>query len=654
MKVDCSNPAITFVVEPKKGGKGHEHVLKVPSLGGPGSWVVPAVSLASPGAGATFDSLLDTTPLDTFGTRLADAEDLCFECCALGNYFLRWHRRMEDNQTVKAGGATLTKTDVRLRAVLCGSETTPVWGRSPLAGIFDTDATRRKLCALYNELCHEVITDAAQAKRLADLAKAPPANLKLLVLRCASPIVLGMALAHAAAPPPSEAASPASPAVASPAKPLGLSESVVAEKELTTQLRRLQERVESLEEGAASPEPTALNITAPSSSNLKRTQSKAGGAPAAANLRRRTSTTGAAPAGGARVVAKRPVSRTITRPTTKKTGDTKPSKPVAKSVSTANGVLSAVHSIRKLHDDHHLLAQKGSPTDADMKQMKDLEDAIAKAKVKAARDIAGFDAKQVEKWCDDETKGEVNALLEEVVPKGDHRPGSLELVRTLLTKLSHGIDFAAVVKELNLAAMAAYDGSVEFLKLFLNVPNLSIDLVELVECALFNQTHRIPVTLLLVNMWDTLGLDSVADEITDVWQEFFEDICSEERSKEREDRTGRMQLITKMLQRKSPKIDPMAEGSDGQTPFSRAAREGDMDLMTTLISTAPSAININHVSSIDKTTALIQAVMKNRTHVVKALASLPTLDKKHECEEGSALAIAKALKRDPEIIKALS
>jgi hypothetical protein len=143
VKVDCSKSAITFAVEAGKKGtaKAQEHTIKVPTLGGACSWVVPAVSLCAPGAAVTFDTLIDTTPLDIFGTRLADAEDLCFECCALGNYFLRWYRRMDDNQTVKAGGATLTKADVRLRAILCGAETTPMWARSPLAGV--TTATGR-------------------------------------------------------------------------------------------------------------------------------------------------------------------------------------------------------------------------------------------------------------------------------------------------------------------------------------------------------------------------------------------------------------------------------------------------------------------------------------------------------------------------------
>jgi hypothetical protein len=97
-------------------------------------------------------------------------------------------------------------------------------------------------------------------------------------------------------------------------------------------------------------------------------------------------------------------------------------------------------------------------------------------------------------------------------------------------------------------------------------------------------------------------------------------------------------------------MNPMQEGSDGLTVFARAAKEGDVARMRMLINEG--SADVNKVLS-DTTTALIQAVVANEVEAVKLLLAQPKINVGHLSQEGSALFLARALHRDPAIIKAL-
>lgn len=384
---------------------------------------------------------------------------------------------------------------------------------------------------------------------------------------------------------------------------------------------------------------------------LRRTESKAGGPKAGAGgLNRRGSSTGLqAPA--SRVAASKPGSRPISRNATPRK-PAQPSKPVT-SISTSNKLIAMLQRVRKLQQDLRILSEKGSPSDSDLAEMDKIKKSLAKEKIQLARDLASLPADQLKKEAaSEEAASEVASMLSDLVTHGEQHPGNLELVTSIIKHVP--ADYPTIIKENQLATISAYDSNIELLKLFLSVPNLELDNVELVENALFNQTHRIPVTNLIVDNWDKLGMSAVAEDIEEVWQEFFEEICDKDKIKVNEVRKGRDELIRKMMLLKQPKINVMNEGPDGQTPFSRAARQGEIEVMTALLTTVPGAVDVNHVSSLDKTTALIQAVYLNQTAVVRALASLPNINRSHECDDGTAIAIARTLKRDPEIVAALA
>jgi ankyrin repeat protein len=98
-------------------------------------------------------------------------------------------------------------------------------------------------------------------------------------------------------------------------------------------------------------------------------------------------------------------------------------------------------------------------------------------------------------------------------------------------------------------------------------------------------------------------------------------------------------------------VDPNKEGPDGQTVFSRAAKEGDITLMKLLLKECK--IDVNKVVT-DTTTPLIQAVVANQLEAVKLLLAQPKINVGYVSQEGSALFLARALFRDAAIVKALA
>ena len=320
--------------------------------------------------------------------------------------------------------------------------------------------------------------------------------------------------------------------------------------------------------------------------------------------------------------------------------------------ATGNSLLSGVLRVRQQWQETRALGEKGSPTDADIANMQAMKIKLAKDKAVTAKEISMLPASAFSGPQLSAAREELNDLLQELTADGDHVEGNLELFQTILKRVPDDV-CAEMCKEFDLASTAAYDGSLQYLKAILSLDaKLELDVADVAQNAIFNQRFRIQAVTLLLEYADKVDLASVAEEICDAWQEFFADVASEARANPKENRTGRVPLLTKMLQYRVIPIDMSLEGPDAQTVFSRAAKEGDTEVMTLCLTRGLQKPDVNRISS-DSTTALIQAAVGNQVKAVKMLLSLPQTDAQVVSREGSAMFLAKSLKRSPEIVKML-
>jgi hypothetical protein len=153
---------------------------------------------------------------------------------------------------------------------------------------------------------------------------------------------------------------------------------------------------------------------------------------------------------------------------------------------------------------------------------------------------------------------------------------------------------------------------------------------------------------------------STAKALKTLWNEFFCEVCSEKRLNPAMNTSRRLELVRRMLEQgeagTTPKVDLGFEASDGQTAFTRAASEGDVDVLELLepyIKNLPLKDGINRVLSSNKSTALIQAVLRNQGAAVKLLLSMEGIDVDYKGPEGRAVRIAEMLQRDEEMLSAL-
>jgi hypothetical protein len=687
VKIDTAKLSVTYTVDNvfKKKRLG-EATYKVPALGtladdGNGSFVVPAVSVGAANQHVTFGQLVDHTPLAEFAARLTaskatiapesegghddqtgDAAD------ALGSFLLRLLRRMGESDTIRINREIVAKQDIKVRVVLQGYHPVPLWTRTAVAGVVDVDAAARHNQGFYNHTTMEVMHSDEMLRKLKD---ASAAAMKHQTTRAApslaavapSAVLFGCMFnvlesqvqkleaamvehvaklstkidAVAATASANNAASSfdvgESPFTAG--RHLSMSERDPATARVRSPSTQAAGHLPALPTGADGPAKPIGRTKSQSGESMKRATSNVNGASA---NRRASRISGPMPV----AKPKRPVSKQAVRPTMKKR-ETKvviiPDTPV-----TGNILLSTTRKIRKMSVEQTTLEQKGSPTDDDLSNVNRLKAKINREKAQAAKDISAVSPSSAT----GDTLLEMADMLVEMVQEGEVSAGNVELFTALL-KLK--LDWAPLLKEHELVTMAAYDGSTKLLKAMLEVPFLDLDTVELIQCSFFNQTRRIPVTEMLMEHEDVLGLNSVAEEIAEVWQEFFEDIASEERAIPREDRAGRLELLARMMGHKQLVVNMENEGSDMQTVFSRACKEGDIELLTLLV-TSGRKININRVQG-DTTTALIQAVRRNQVKVVKILVGMPNIDVSHVSQEGSAIFFAKTLQRHPDIIKCL-
>ena len=177
-------------------------------------------------------------------------------------------------------------------------------------------------------------------------------------------------------------------------------------------------------------------------------------------------------------------------------------------------------------------------------------------------------------------------------------------------------------------------------------------MTELACACFFNQTSRIPLTLALLEFVD---ISPFEEELGQMVREFFEDIASEKKAIPKEDRKRRINLLRLLLNEFSNyNFNVEEEGADGQSVFTRALYEGDLELVKLLLENKERITNINCILS-DSTTPIMQATLGNNPAVVKLLFDTfgEDIDLRKVSQHGNVLDLAEGLGRDQKIIDLL-
>ena len=294
------------------------------------------------------------------------------------------------------------------------------------------------------------------------------------------------------------------------------------------------------------------------------------------------------------------------------------------------------------------LSEKGSPSDEDLAKLEGEKKKMGELKRSSAAKLNSFSTAGVVLPAQLETAWD---FIESLVKDTDLPPGNVELLGAILSHIA--TDYAALIEERGLAAIAACDSSITYLRQLLQVPNIRLDVVDLISSCFFNQTARIPLTLCVLQQpKSVVDIEPVADDLSLMWQEFFEDVASKKRAIPREDRSGRIELLKVMLETESVPLDVEAEGSDGQNIIFRAAVDGDKELVDLILSHKPlSDINAKKTGDM---TVFHAAIVGNDVAIVKALLSkYPEIDVNATCESGTAMDLAVNLGRDAAIVSIL-
>jgi len=598
----------------------------------------PACSLASSGAAVSIEKVVDVTAVDGFVKRLAGGSsvkggksggsggDQGYTPDCFGTFWMRLYCRMKDSDSVKIPGSSspFKKDDVMSQMLLCGVDSYHQGMAAAVAAVGECPAVERQR-DIFFKATTEMFKDGSRSA----------SNLKDALSKMPSPIISGQGGHY----------SPFTFFATALVNYMD-SERNSSINQLQHALLSLKSRVDSLDGGKGGDSSSSFlpDISKKPSNSVA---SGGGGGSKAPAAKPSTKAFGGKDA-----------SKPAAKPAAKPAPKAPPPKASGKGAAggggggaapSGNSIMQSVRQLRKRAEEIHMLSQKGSPTDDDLKKLEDAKSKMSKEKIAAAKTIQGLASSAAAlKSLDDDLKNEIQEFFEDMVGEGDHIEGNAAFAQALIDKIP--LDWAEFVSSKHLDSVAAYDGSLEYLELFLALEGLETDAVDLLQNAMFNQSRRIPAVMTVMKYEPQLKLEEIVDEVLDTWQEFFEDICSQAKSIPREDRTGRMELITLMIHHEVLTVDPMREGADGQTVFSRAAKEGDIPLMKLLLKECK--IDVNKVST-DTTTALIQAVVANEVESVKLILAQPKINVGHVSQEGSALFLARALHRDAAIVKAL-
>lgn len=229
--------------------------------------------------------------------------------------------------------------------------------------------------------------------------------------------------------------------------------------------------------------------------------------------------------------------------------------------------------------------------------------------------------------------------------------GNLELLRTLLYRIVT-VDFAPMISEKGWAISATQSGLPTTLDVLLRVPKLWKDdqeVVELAYDAAHHPTKRIPLLLVILKHDETLRVGTYREHLRPIFDELWDSLCSG-KAMPGEEYSQRGELLFRMANHPHIQLRYDFEMGGGQTYFSRACREGDVDLVKTFLDLVMVDVNRIHTN---KSTALLQAVVGNQTQIVKMLLKEVDIDAHYRSPHGTALELAQKMNKDPALVGAL-
>lgn len=293
------------------------------------------------------------------------------------------------------------------------------------------------------------------------------------------------------------------------------------------------------------------------------------------------------------------------------------------------------------------LGQIGSPSDEDLTMAEATKKEMQGKKKELARYIEALSSMIVPT---PENVAQFEDFVEDMIKETDIAFGNSDLLQAFIRRVQ--LPYSEMIAQRGLAVVAACDGSQAFLRTLLKVPNPQFDVTELACACFFNQTARIPLTLMLLEFVDIAPHETDLGQMT---REFFEDIASEKKAIPKEDRKRRINLLRLLLNELPDyRFSMDTEGGDGQTFFTRALYEGDLELVKLIVEEPERIANVNAAKS-DSTTPLIQAVLGNNPQVLKVFFETfgETVDVNQGSAHGNALDLAVNLGRDQKIVDML-
>lgn len=304
-----------------------------------------------------------------------------------------------------------------------------------------------------------------------------------------------------------------------------------------------------------------------------------------------------------------------------------------------------------VYDDVKRLAAEMHRSDEAAHDYIQLRDDVPRMKAEIARSIAAIgDRIGVEgKEAKDIVASSAARLIEET-----DEPSNLDLLKVLLFRVVT-VDFAPLLSDHRWAVVAAEAGQVETLRVLLRVPKLWKDereVAELLNACVSNPRRRLSLCNVFLRYHETLRLATNKQFFQPSFDELWDLLASPSKLTGSDDLPMRKELLYRFMNSKGfIAIRTEYEFGASQTYFSRACRDGDVELVQAMLDMCL-VPNINRIHT-NKSTALMQAVVGNQVQVVKMLLKEPDIDVHYRSPHGTAVELAVSMKKDPSIIAAL-
>lgn len=250
-------------------------------------------------------------------------------------------------------------------------------------------------------------------------------------------------------------------------------------------------------------------------------------------------------------------------------------------------------------------------------------------------------------------------LFDDLVAEGDKRTNG-DVVAAIVHSIA-SIDFQSIVLARQLHVSMCAEGYAKYLNLFLGLPKVKATInaaqaQQLLQLAAAHPVNRVDLlTAVFRHVPHCPAAPSFMKNLTYAFQDAFEQAVSRSKAGPMEDRTRRHELIAEAIRCENLINFGSKDGGDKQTIFSRAAREGDVELVTVILNNNL-VEDVNRIQP-DGTNALQQAAARGHHKVVEILCRLshiaPSLAYAYP-GRGTALELAmKAKVKNTEMISTL-